>query len=132
MRKLLLDANFLILPFQFNVDIFGEFDRLVGEQYQTYTLNRTYNEALNVEDGRYRTKVERLVKESMPNIEVLEVVADHGMDADDMLVQMAGEYIVCTNDSDLKRRLREQELPHIYLRQKNHLEGKYLRNSTFY
>lgn len=132
MRKLLLDANFLIMPFQFNVDIFGEFDRLVGEQYQVYTLNRTYNEALNVEDGRYQQQVERLVDESMPDIEILEVVADHGMDADDILVQMAGEYIVCTNDAELKRRLRDEELPHIFLRQKSHLNGKYLRNSMFF
>ncbi len=130
MRKILLDANFLILPFQFNVDMFGEFDRLIGERYETYTLNRTYNEALNVEDGKYRNMVKRLVEESDPEIGILQVMSDR--DVDDVLVELAGDYIVCTNDRELKRRLRSNELPHIYLRQKNHLDGTYLRNSTFF
>lgn len=130
MRKILLDANFLILPFQFNVDLFGEFDRLIGEQYQVYTLNRTYNEALNVEDGKYANRVKRLVKESEPAIEVVQTDGEEAVD--DVLVDLAGEFVIATNDQDLKRRLREQELPHLYLRQKNHLEGKFLRNAVFY
>lgn len=130
MRKILLDANFLILPFQFNVDIFDEFDRLIGEFYEVYTLNRTYNEALNVEDGKYRNMVERLVEESDPAIEIIAVSGEQ--DVDDVLVSRAGEYVVATNDSELKRRLRKQGLPHIYLRQKNHLEAQYLENAAYY
>lgn len=130
MRKLLLDANFLIMPFQFNVDIFSEFDRLIGEFYEVYTLNRTYNEALNVEDGRYHGMVQRLVKESEPEIEVIETEGEKPVD--DVLVDMAGEYIICTNDSELRNRLRDKQLPNIYLRQKNHLEGENLRNAAFY
>lgn len=130
MRKILLDANFLILPFQFNVDIFSEFDRLVGEFYEVYTLNRTYNEALDVEDGKYAGMVKRLVEESDPEIEVIET--DGNRSADDVLLAQAGEFIIATNDSALRNRLRDRELPHIFLRQKNHLEGDFLRNAAFY
>lgn len=130
MRKILLDANFLILPFQFNVDVFGEFDRLLNEPYKVYTLNRTYNEALNVEDGKYRELVQRLVKESTPAIRILDVDATGTVD--DILIQLAGEHIIATNDRDVRRRLREKELPHIYLRQRNHLESQFLRNAAFY
>jgi len=130
MRKLLLDANFLILPFQCNVDIFEEFDRIIGEFYELHTLNRTYNEALNVEDGRYREMVERLMEETDPAIEIIETEGTD--DVDDVLVGKAGEFIIATNDSDLKRRLRKQGLPHIYLRQKTHLEGQYLGNAAYY
>lgn len=130
MRKILLDANFLILPFQFNVDLFGDFDRLVGEFYEVYTLNRTYNEALNVEDGKYTNMVKRLVNESDPEIEIVQTDGDQPVD--DILVELAGEFIIATNDGELKRRLREQELPHVYLRQKNHLEGQFLRNAAYF
>lgn len=130
MRKLLLDANFLVLPFQFNVDIFSEFDRLVDGMYEVYTLNRTYNEALDLEDGQYRNMVERLLEEADPPIEVIEVDADRPVD--DVLVELAGEYVICTNDGDLRKRLRNRSLPHIYMRQKNHLEADSLRNAAFY
>lgn len=130
MRKILLDANFLIVPFQFNVDVFEEFDRIIGEFYELYSLNRTYNEALSVEDGRYREMVQRLVEEADPEIAIIDTEAEE--DVDDVLVSKAGEFIVATNDSELKQRLRKQGLPHIYLRQKTHLEGQYLGNAAYY
>lgn len=122
MRKVLLDANFLVLPFQFNVDLFGELDRLLGEQYTVYTLQRTYNEARDLEDGAYRQVVERLVDEA--DIEVITVQS--GKEVDDVLVDLAGEYVVCTNDRAVRAELREARLPHIYLRQQNYLEGEAL------
>ncbi len=130
MRKIILDANFLILPFQFNVDIFSEFDRLIGEFYEVYTLNRTYNEALSVKNGQYRNMVERLVTDSDPEITIMETEADD--DVDDVLVRLAGDYIIATNDSQLRERLRKQGLPHIFLRQKNHLEAQFLENAVYY
>lgn len=122
MRKVLLDANFLILPFQENVDIVGELERVIGERHEIYTLNRTYNEALSVEDGKYRQRVERLVEEV--GIDVVSMEWDG--DVDDLLVELAGEYVVCTNDSDLRARLRDENLPHIYLRQRSYLEAENL------
>lgn len=128
MRKVFLDANFLILPFQFNVDIWSELDRVIGEPYEVYTANRVFNEALNVEDGKYHGMVKRLVDES--DVEFVEMPSERSVD--DTLVEMAGQYIVCTNDRELRERLDEQSKPHIYLRQKNHLEAANLRNAAFF
>ncbi len=118
MTRVLLDANFLVLPFQEPVDIFSELDRLLG-RYEVYTLNRTYNEALDLADGKYRDRVERLVAET--DIEIVSVAAEQAVD--DLLVDLAGEYVVCTNDADLQQRLAEQDRPYIRLRQHDHLEG---------
>lgn len=128
MRKVFLDANFLILPFQFNVDIWSELDRVIGEQYEVYTANRVFNEALNVEDGKYHGMVKRLVEEA--GVEFVDMPSDRSVD--DTLVEMAGQYIVCTNDKELRERLDDQGKPHIYLRQKNHLEAKKLTNAAFF
>ncbi|MDY6769448.1 MAG: hypothetical protein SVU88_00580 [Candidatus Nanohaloarchaea archaeon] len=124
--KLLLDANFLVLPFQESVDIFSEFERVVG-RHELYTLNRTYNEALDLEDGQYRQQVERLVEEH--GIEVVSRASEKAVD--DLLVELAGEYVVCTNDGAVRAELRERDLPHIYLRQRSHLEAENLRPSAF-
>jgi rRNA-processing protein FCF1 len=120
---LLLDANFLVLPFQFNVEIFDEFERLVGAGYQVYTLDRTLNEALNLEDGKYHRLVHRLV--DLKDIEVINARATESVD--EQLVTFGEEgFTICTNDTDVKRELHDRELPHIYLRQWNHLEGRHL------
>ncbi len=117
MLKVLLDANFLILPFQENVDVVSELDRVLDGRYELYTLNRTYNEARDVEDGKYRDMVERLVTEV--GVDLVSVEGEGAVD--DILVGLAGEYVVCTNDRDLRAELREKNLPHVYLRQRNHL-----------
>lgn len=119
MVNVLLDANFLLLPFQYNVDIFSELDRLVGTRYDVYVLNRAYNEALDAEDGKYRNMVERLVDES--DIEIISV--EHGGSVDEVLIDLAEEYIICTNDGEVRSVLRDRNLPHVYLRQRNHLEA---------
>ncbi|MFB6294725.1 MAG: PIN domain-containing protein [Candidatus Nanohaloarchaea archaeon] len=121
MTKALLDANFLVLPFQHSVDVFAELERLLGD-VDVYTLNRTYNEALDLEDGKYRQQVERLVAEK--NLTVISRASDATVDT--VLVELAGEYVVCTNDRELRRRLSQQQLPHVYLRQRSYLEGENL------
>lgn len=117
MLKVLLDANFLILPFQENVDIVSELDRVLEGRYDLYTLNRTYNEARDVEDGKYRDRVERLVEA----LDIARVDVEEQGSVDEVLVALAGEYVVCTNDRAVRAELRESGLPHVYLRQRSHL-----------
>lgn len=126
MRKALLDANFLVLPFQETVDVFEELDRVLGRN-QVYTLNRTYNEALDLEDGAYREEVELLVEKK--GVEIVAVESEKA--ADDLLVEMAGEYVICTNDAELRRVMRERQLPHVYLRQGSYLEAENLDTLPF-
>lgn len=128
MRKILLDANFLVLPFQHSVDMFAELDRILTESYQLYTLNRTYNEARALEDGRYRQQVERLVEES----EITVMSVEEEGDADTVLKRMVGEFVVCTNDADIRRYCRTERLPHIYLRQKSHLAAENLESAAHF
>jgi len=122
MHRLLLDANFLVLPFQHGVRLFDEFDRLLPGRYDVSVLNRAYNEALQLDDGKYRQRVERLVDEHP--VDIIAVDAEGSVDA--VLLQLAGEYVVCTNDTAVRRELRERELPHIFLRQQSHLAGAFL------
>ncbi len=122
--ELLLDANFLVLPFQFNVEIFDEFERLCGGSYELYTLERTLNEAMNIKDGRYRKMLKKLL--DLKDINVINTRANKPVDQE-LLEQGMKGFVICTNDRDLRNKLDNIELPHIYLRQKNHLEAKNMR-----
>ncbi|MDY6788696.1 MAG: hypothetical protein SVV03_01905, partial [Candidatus Nanohaloarchaea archaeon] len=115
----------LILPFRFNIEIFDEFERLVGRGFRLHTLDRTLNEALNVKDGKYADLVKRLV--DLKEIQVINSEADRPVD--DALVEFADKkgFVVCTNDTELKERLDKKNLPFIYMRQENYLEAENLR-----
>ncbi len=122
--KLLLDANFLVLPFQFSVEIFEEFERLTNGYYELYTLERTLNEAMNIRDGRYRKLVKKLM--NVKDIEIISTSSRHTVDHDLFEKGFQG-FVVCTNDKELKRKLDKENLPYIFLRSRNHLEGRNLR-----
>lgn len=128
MHQVLLDANFLVLPFQFNVPVFEEIERLIGPEHECNTLERTFNEALNLNDQKYHQLVQKLVE--VKNVHLIETSAD--VPVDNQLLEFAQDgYILCTNDTELKRRINDHQLPHIFLRQRNHLEGRHLDMLTF-
>jgi len=121
---LLLDANFLVLPFQFNLSLADEFERLVGAKYSLYTLERTYHEARDLDDGRYSS----LVRELIDVMDISLINTEASVTVDEQLVTYAQDgFVVCTNDRELREQLRDERLPCIFLRQRNHLEAERLR-----
>ncbi|NCN39521.1 MAG: nucleotide-binding protein, partial [Candidatus Aenigmarchaeota archaeon] len=40
MKIIILDTNFLTIPFQFGLDIFKEIDELIGEEHETATIDQ--------------------------------------------------------------------------------------------
>jgi len=122
MKQIILDANFLVVPFQFNVRIFEELERLFGRQFEVFTLDRCLDEAKSLKQGQYHDEVTSLV--SNTELAVIETACSKRVD--DLLLDYAERgYILCTNDKELKKRLKERGLPYIYLRQKNHLDYSY-------
>lgn len=118
MKKIILDANFLVLPFQFNVRIFDELERLFGKNFTLFTLDRCLEEAKNLKQGRYSKMVTALVD----NLDLEVITTSSPIQVDQMLVNYAGRgYALCTNDKGLKEKLEDKGIPYIYLRQKNHL-----------
>lgn len=123
--RLILDANFLLLPFQFNINLFDEFDRILGE-YQAYTLDRTLGEATSIEKGKYSSLVKKLIDKKP--IEIISKKNESNESVDDLLFELGTRgYIICTNDKGLKKKLNNRDLPVISMRNKTHLESKNLR-----
>jgi rRNA-processing protein FCF1 len=125
MRRVILDANFLLVPFQFKVDIFSEIEALVGG-FEPIVLSTTIEELKKLST----VKSEKTRRNSLAALElvkkcrIVDVELRPNESYDDIILRVAneGKYIVATNDSKLRKRLRDKGITTIFLRQKSRLE----------
>ena len=117
-RKILLDTNFLVAPFQLNVSIFEELDDMYP-YCQIYTLDDALQEAKSIEGGKYGKVVEKLI--NVQDIEVLETEGEGSVD--DLLVDISDEFVIATNDKELKNRLTDKGKELVFIRSKSHLQA---------
>jgi rRNA-processing protein FCF1 len=125
MVKVILDSNFLFVPFQFKVDIFGELERLFGK-VEPVVLSTTVEELRQLK-AKKSPKLRSQINAAIKLIEkcqsaVIEKRRDESFD--DIILRTAKEWNcpVCTNDANLRKRLREAGVTVVFLRQKSHLE----------
>jgi len=123
--KVILDSNALFTPLQFKIDIFEELKTLLNRRFEPVLLSPV------------RQELERLSKESSPQmrknaalaLKLVEkckvvVIDETGTDSvDDAITKVAsrGRCAVFTNDRQLKKKLRDINVPVIYVRQKSRL-----------
>lgn len=117
--KILIDTNFMVAPFQFSFNLFEELERLYPG-CQLYTLEDAVQEAKSIEGGKYKDLVEQLIEKK--DIKVMKTEGDG--EVDDLIVDISGEFIVATNDKELKQRLLDNSRPVIIIRTGDHLEVK--------
>jgi rRNA-processing protein FCF1 len=117
-----MDANFLMVPSQFKVDIFGEINRLLDVKYDFFVPDKVLAElkALTKKGGQKEKKMARIGLELAKNMKVLGV---KGADTDEAIISMVDkDTVVCTNDKLLREKIRERGGKVIFLRQRKFLE----------
>jgi len=117
-RKIMLDTNFLVAPFQLSIDLFDEIDRIYPVN-EVYTLEDAIQEARSIEQGRYKNLVDKLIETQ--DIEVLETEGEG--EVDDLLVDICDDFIIATNDRELKERLVKKGAEVLFIRSGSHLEA---------
>ncbi len=122
---ILLDTNFMLIPLRFKVDVFSEFDRLVGGAYQcaiTPAVLEELSRVINREKSS-RTGKQDLVIELAKKCKCLDDPLQRDETVDDQIARLStsGGYAAATTDAELRRRLREASVPVFYLRQRKHL-----------
>ena len=125
MVTVILDSNFLFVPFQFHVDIFDELEALLG-RYEPVILSTTLEELRGL-TKKGSEKMRRQASAALELVErcrAVEVERQSGESYDDVILRTAKEWTspVATNDANLRKRLREAGLATIFLRQKAPLE----------
>lgn len=124
--KVVLDSNALFVPLQFKIDIFEELKTLLKANFEP------------VLPLQVRRELEKLAEEGSPKMKrhasyalkiaekcrVIKVNEDSALSPDDAVIKAAQKWKcpVFTNDRQLKKRLRDINVPIIYVRQKSKLE----------
>lgn len=126
MKKIILDTNFLMIPYQFKVDIFAEIERIADFSYNLYVVDKTIeelNKIIKEQKGKNKEAAKFALKMiSTKKIKVIKTKSDKI--ADDEIVCLSKEdpsMIIATQDKDLKRRLINHRIDLIILRQKSTL-----------
>jgi rRNA-processing protein FCF1 len=126
MRKifLILDSNFLYIPFIFSIDIFTELDKLGN--FTPIILSSNFEELKKLSKSKsLKKKKQALFALNLAKkCRYFQVNKRKNESYDDVIVRVAKErnWPVATNDRILRLKLRSLNIPTIYLRQKSYLE----------
>ncbi|MFX1323641.1 MAG: PIN domain-containing protein [Promethearchaeota archaeon] len=138
LNLVVIDSNFIILPFQFKVDYLNEIRLNLEGQIKFIIFQQIFNE---LEAKRRResksTKFSRLFKSGLLyieknknnyDIEFLDEIKREFETTDEFLLRKLTEFkdnhqnvFLATNDSELRRRSKKLSINVIFLRQKKYL-----------
>jgi len=123
--KVILDSNAFFVPIQFKIDIFEELEKMSTAKFEGILISPVLRE------------IERLATEGSPKMRknaayALNLAAkckvvhveETASAVDEIIVEVARKWKcpVFTNDGRLRKRLRDINVPVIYVRQKSRLE----------
>ncbi|RMF56029.1 nucleotide-binding protein, partial [Candidatus Woesearchaeota archaeon] len=127
-----LDTNFLLVPGQFGVDIFKELDRICYFNYKLFIIPETMKELLKIAEtqkGAHKRAAElavSLLKAKNVLTAKTEKNKKRGVfqSVDDLIIETATtqDFIVATQDKELKKKLLNKGVAIITLTQKKYLK----------
>jgi rRNA-processing protein FCF1 len=124
--KIILDSNALFVPLQFKIDIFEELKTLLKRNFELVLLSpvKLELEKLAGKDSPKMQKKASYALKLAGKCKLVDVKEGGMFSPDDVIVKTAMEWNcpVFTNDRRLRKRLRDINVPVIYVRQKSRLE----------
>lgn len=137
-KIIVVDSNFILLPFQFKVDYFNEIRQLIEGKLMFIIYRQVLNELEAKKRRESKSpKFVRLLNSGLSylernntnfSIEYVEEVKEETEITDDFLLrkslelkQKGNSIFLATNDSELRRRAKKLGLSIIYLRQTKYL-----------
>ena len=111
-KEVVIDTNFFMVPFQFNVDIIDELEKALPS-YKLTTPIFVINELKGLKRNNKGS-----------NIEIKDISLENNETVDDALLRVSE--VLATNDIELKKRARKKGITVAYLRQKKYIaiDGK--------
>ena len=120
-RPVILDTNFLMIPFQFKINILVELDYLLERSHHYVVSSKTMDELGTIAKrvGKHGSAARLALKMIESHKKQFEVI-ENDLPVDDWIYLYAKEKnaIVCTNDAGLRRRLRETKMKVISMKSK--------------
>lgn len=126
--RVILDSNALFVPLQFNIDIFEEVEELLNNKCDFILLSPIRRELETLAE-KGSPKIRRKASFALKMAEKCKVIDDldeeyAGSPPDEVVLQVARDWScpVFTNDKTLRKKLRNINVPVIYVRGKSRLE----------
>ncbi|MEM3783409.1 MAG: DNA-binding protein [Candidatus Bathyarchaeia archaeon] len=124
--RVILDSNALFVPLKFKIDIFEELKTLLNRNLELVLLQPIKKELERMtEKGALKMRKEASYALKLAEkCTLIKLDETFSGSPDDAIVKVAGEWKcpVFTNDTALRKRLRDISVPVIYVRQKSRLE----------
>ncbi len=123
--RIILDSNAFFVPLQFKIDIFEELKKLLKLRFEPVLLSSVLQELEKIaKEGSPKMRKQASFALQLAEKCILVNVERARGSLDDTIVEVAGEWKcpVFTNDRELRGRLRDINVPVIYVRQKSRLE----------
>ncbi|MCF0226014.1 MAG: twitching motility protein PilT [Methanobrevibacter sp.] len=126
-KEVIIDTNFFMVPFQFNVDIIEELEKKLPSYKliaPSFIIDELYGLKHN-NKGKIRSNASMALKlTNNPSIEIKDISLNENESVDDALLRISD--VLATNDGELKKRAKEKGISVVYLRQKKYIsiDGK--------
>ena len=126
-KEVVIDTNFFMVPFQFNVDIITELENKLPS-YKLTTPSFVINELKGLRNnnkGKVRLNANLALKlANSSKVEIKDISLLENETVDDALLRVSE--VLATNDIELKNRAKDKGITVVYLRQKKYIavEGK--------
>jgi rRNA-processing protein FCF1 len=122
----LLDTNFLFIPFRFGVDIFEEIRQNLGENVKCLVTRPVLEELDLLRRGAKPGFLKEIdfARKIAEKCDLFEDSLRDGETVDQALVRVAFEqkFYVATNDAELRKALKKDGVSVVFLRQRSFLE----------
>ena len=126
-KEVVIDTNFFMVPFQFNVDVITELENTLPS-YKLTTPSFVINELKGLKrNNKGKTRLNANLALKLANsskIEIRDISLLENETVDDALLRVSE--VLATNDIELKNRAKDKGITVAYLRQKKYIavEGK--------
>lgn len=123
--SVILDANFLMVPGEFSVDIFEEIDRVLDKEYELITPEPVKWELKKLSKNKGEEGKAARIGLMLMDRKDVDVKETRNKTGDAAMVELARKLetpVVATNDKNLKRQFESRSIPLLYLRTKDHIE----------
>lgn len=121
-RPIILDTNFLLVPFQFKINIMREIEYLLEISHFFVISSQTIVELRNIGKGKGKDGgAARLAIKMIENNDIK--IIENSEHVDNWIIDYAKENnaIVCTNDAPLRRKLKRLGIKMITMKSKSSL-----------
>ena len=122
MIKILPDTSFLVSCIEFKIDWEKEFERVLDENFKIIILENVFSEVEKIiKKGGKKGKQAKLVKMIILTKKYSKKKGKE-KHTDDILMELSDKFLIITQDSELKKRVKDKGNPVGYIRQKKYVK----------